>query len=178
MSELPSVTLVLGGARSGKSAYAENLIGGLKHPVYLATAEANHGDDANGEMAARIAEHRERRGPQWRTLEEPLDLAAALSRHAGSPVLVDCLTLWLANILAAGRDVDAELDALADCLAGLAGPVVLVSNEVGQGIVPDNALARSYMDHAGRMNQRLAAAAHRVVLVHAGLPQILKDDSQ
>ena len=176
-SGLPCVTLVLGGARSGKSVYAENLIGDCDSPVYLATAEARHGDDRDGEMAARIAEHKKRRGGQWQTGEEPVDLAAALARHSGGPVLVDCLTLWLANIMAAGRDVDAELDVLTNCLQGLAGPVVLVSNEVGQGIVPDNALARSYMDHAGRMNQRIAAAAHRVVLVQAGLPQILKDET-
>lgn len=176
MNGLPRVTLVLGGARSGKSIYAENLIGDSGDPVYLATAEARHGDDQDGEMAARIAEHQKRRGPQWQTVEEPLDLAGALTAHTGLPVLVDCLTLWLANIMAAGLDVEAELEILAGCLKGLAGPVILVSNEVGQGIVPDNALARTYMDNAGRMNQRLAASANRVVLLHAGLPQILKDD--
>ena len=97
----PSVTLVLGGARSGKSAYAEGLIGGTGNPVYLATAEARHGDDDGGEMARRIQDHQNRRGPQWQTVEEPLDLAGVLKAHDGRPVLVDCLTLWLANILAA-----------------------------------------------------------------------------
>ncbi|NQV84651.1 MAG: bifunctional adenosylcobinamide kinase/adenosylcobinamide-phosphate guanylyltransferase [Rhodospirillales bacterium] len=175
VSPLPRVTLVLGGARSGKSLYSEGLFENSGGGIYLATAEARHADDLDGEMARRIAEHKSRRGPGWQTVEEPLDLAGALMAHAGSAVLVDCLTLWLSNIMMAGRDVEVELDALAGCLQGLAGPVVLVSNEVGQGIVPDNALARSYMDNAGRMNQRLAAAANRVVFVHAGLPQILKD---
>ncbi len=175
-SSMPRVTLVLGGARSGKSVYGENLIGGCESPVYLATAEAGHGDDQDGEMAARIAEHQKRRGPRWQTVEEPLDLAGALSAHAHLPVLVDCLTLWLANIMAAGLDVKAELDTLDGCLKELAGPVILVSNEVGQGIVPDNALGRAYMDNAGRMNQRIATCAGRVVVIHAGLPQMLKDE--
>ncbi len=169
---LPSVTLVLGGARSGKSLYAENLMETHSPRIYLATAEA--GDK---EMAARIAEHQKRRGPGWQTVEEPLDLAGALAAHSspGQPVLVDCLTLWLSNVMAAKLDADAEVGALVDCLDTLLGPVVFVSNEVGMGIVPDNALARSYMDHAGRMNQRLAASAQRVVMMSAGLPQILKD---
>jgi len=175
-SPLPRITFVLGGARSGKSLYAETLIGNMENPVYLATAEARHADDKDGEMARRIAEHKKRRGPQWQTVEEPLDLAGALSAQTGSPVLVDCLTLWLANIMAAGLDLEGEMEALAKCLEGLAGPVILVSNEVGQGIVPDNVLGRTYMDNAGRMNQRVASCADRVVVMHAGLPQILKDD--
>ncbi|MBT3306391.1 MAG: bifunctional adenosylcobinamide kinase/adenosylcobinamide-phosphate guanylyltransferase, partial [Alphaproteobacteria bacterium] len=124
-SPLPPVTLVLGGARSGKSRYSEGLFedsGG----VYLATAEARHADDRDGEMARRISEHQNRRGPEWQTVEEPLDLVGELTAHGIGPVLVDCLTLWLSNIMAAGRDVDGGLDALAGCLAGLAGPVVLV----------------------------------------------------
>ncbi len=169
---LPPVTLVLGGARSGKSLYAESLVETHSPRIYLATAEAG-----DGEMAARIAEHQKRRGPGWQTVEEPLDLTGALNAHSQpqQPVLVDCLTLWLSNVMAAAGDADAETQALVDCLGALPGPVVLVSNEVGMGIVPDNALARSYMDHAGRMNQRLAASAQRVVLMSAGLPQILKD---
>jgi len=173
--DLPRVTLVLGGARSGKSLYGENLIGDSGNPIYLATAEARHSDDRDGEMAQRITEHQKRRGPQWQTVEEPLDLAGALKANTGHPVLVDCLTLWLANIMAADLDLEAELEGLSKCLEGLEGPVILVSNEVGQGIVPDNALGRAYMDNAGRMNQRLAASADRVVILHAGLPQILKD---
>ncbi len=163
----PAVTLVLGGARSGKSAYAEVLLGG---GTYLATAEAG-----DAEMAARIAAHRARRGEAWRTVEEPLELAAALAKCEG-PVLVDCLTLWLTNIMQAGRDVDAEVQALVAALQELAGPVVLVSNEVGQGIVPDNALAREFRDRAGRLNQEVAAVAGRVVLVAAGLPLVLKGE--
>ena len=169
---LPPVTLVLGGGRSGKSRYAEGLVEFLAPRIYLATAEAG-----DAEMAARIEEHRKRRGPGWETIEEPLDLANALGAHSrpGQPVLVDCLTLWLANIMAAGRDVEAETGALVEALTTLAGPVVLVSNEVGLGIVPDNALARAYMDNAGRMNQAVAATAQRVVAMHVGLAQILKE---
>ena len=174
---LPPVTFVLGGARSGKSLYAEGLVEGAGGGragggLYLATAEAG-----DAEMAARIEEHKKRRGPDWTTIEEPLDLTVALNRHAAPerPVLVDCLTLWLSNVMAAGRDVESEIRALVDCLGGLPGPVVLVSNEVGMGIVPDNALARAYMDNAGRMNQAVAAAAQRVVSVTAGLPRILKE---
>ena len=172
ISKLPAVTLVLGGARSGKSLYAEKLLDKYTGKVYLATAEAG-----DAEMAARIEEHKKRRGPGWETIEEPLDLADALGAHArpGVPVLVDCLTLWLANIMAADRDAEAETGALVEALTTLAGPVVLVSNEVGLGIVPDNALARAYMDNAGRMNQAVAAAAARVVVMHAGLAHSLKE---
>ena len=169
---LPPVTLVLGGARSGKSLYAENLLNTHANKIYLATAAA--GDT---EMAARIEEHRLRRGPDWETVEEPLDLAAWLAGHSKgeTPVLVDCLTLWLSNIMAAGREVKTDIDALIDGLGSCAAPVVLVSNEVGLGIVPDNALARAYMDNAGRLNQAVAAAADRVVVMHAGLAHVLKD---
>ncbi len=165
---------MLGGARSGKSRYAETLVrdSGLSG-VYLATAEAG-----DVEMAARIRHHRARRGPDWRTIEEPLDLAGALARAArpGQAVLVDCLTLWLANLMAAARDIAAEREALLAGLEGLAGPVVLVSNEVGQGIVPDNALARRFRDETGLLHQAIAARADRVVFLVAGLPQILKGD--
>ena len=173
---LPRLTLVLGGARSGKSRYGEGLIeASLKsgdRAVYLATAEAG-----DAEMTARIAEHKQRRGRAWLTLEEPLDLAQAIGRHAGpaSPLLVDCLTLWLSNVMAADRDAGAEIAGLVQALGRAAGPVVLVSNEVGQGVVPDNALARFFADNAGRMNQEVAAAAGRVVLMSAGLPLTLKD---
>ncbi len=137
---LPSVTLVLGGARSGKSAYAEKLVEDKGSGVYLATAEAG-----DGEMTERIRRHRRRRGDRWTTVEEPLDLADALARNAapGRPVLVDCLTLWLSNIMAAERDVAAETEALVKGLARLPGPVVLVSNEVGLGIVPATELGRA-----------------------------------
>lgn len=169
---MPERILVLGGQRSGKSRHAEALViaSGLA-PVYLATATA--GDD---EMTARIATHRERRGGAWRTVEEPLDLPAALLRESGPGfhVLADCLTVWLSNLMGEGRDIDAEGDALVAALARVTGPVVLVSNEVGLGIVPDNALARRYADALGILNQKAAAAADRVVLMAAGLPLVLK----
>ena len=174
-TRLPSVTLVLGGARSGKSYYAESLLVSFKNPIYLATAEAYHTDDQDGEMANRIAEHKKRRGPHWRTIEEPINLIGLLNNHASTPVMVDCMTLWLANIMSAGLIVEKELDALAKCLKVLNGPLILVSNEVGQGIIPDNSLARSYADSAGLMNQRLAACADQLVVMHAGIPQILKE---
>jgi adenosylcobinamide kinase/adenosylcobinamide-phosphate guanylyltransferase len=173
VASLPPITLVLGGARSGKSAYAEGLIvpGAGTPGLYLATAAAG-----DAEMAARIAHHRARRGAAWTTLEEPLALADALSRHARAdrPILVDCLTLWVSNLMHAGHDVAAATEALVAALPTLAGPVVFVSNEVGNGIVPDNALARQFRDAAGRLNQAVAAAAQCVVLVTAGLPLVLK----
>lgn len=166
------VTLVLGGARSGKSRYAEALIAGLcaQQAVYVATAEAG-----DAEMQARIAEHRARRGASWLTRETPLDLIGALDEAGARPVLVDCLTLWVANLMQQGRDVAEAGARLAAALARARAPVVLVSNEVGLGIVPDNALARAFRDHAGRLNQRLAQAADRVVFIAAGLPLILKE---
>ena len=178
---LPSLTLVLGGARSGKSAYAESVVAGHAAPVYLATCPASSlADDA--EMAERIRRHRERRGDAWTTVEEPLDLIAAIAAHRrpGAAILVDCATLWLSNLMAAERDVDAEGDRLAAALAASApdaAPVVVVASEVGFGIVPDNALARRFRDHAGRLNQRLAAVARRVVLVAAGIPLVIKETS-
>ncbi len=170
---LPPLTLVLGGARSGKSRYAEGLIGD-RPAVYVATAQAY--DD---EMRDRLAAHRARRGPNWTTVEEPLDLPGALARLADDrPVLVDCLTLWLSNLLLAERDIEAEAGRLLDGLSACPGPVVLVSNEVGLGIVPDNALARRFRDHAGTLHQRLGQLAHSVVFVAAGLPLMLKQVDQ
>ncbi len=166
-----SISLVLGGARSGKSALAERLtLASGANPLYIATADA--WDD---EMRARIAEHRARRdGLGWETCEAPLTLAAALSAEPDRPVLVDCLTLWLTNHLLAEHDLDAEADALLAALQARKGPVVLVANEVGLGIVPDNALARRFRDAAGRLNQRVAQSADLVVLTAAGLPLVLK----
>lgn len=169
---LPPLTLVLGGARSGKSRYAETLVESRKGTcVYLATAEA--GDE---EMAARIREHRARRGARWRTEEVPLDLVGGLRATTGKDryVLVDCLTLWLSNLMAAGRDIDAETEALIAALLTLGGPAVLVANEVGLGIVPENALARRFRDGAGRLNQAVAGVAQSVVFVAAALPMHLK----
>lgn len=169
---LPRVTLVLGGARSGKSAFAERLAMTAGRAIYLATG---HAGDA--EMAARIAAHQARRGTGWSTLEEPLDLVEALAaaRAPDRAVLVDCLTLWLANLMHAGRDAAAETERLGAALARGACPVVLVANEVGLGIVPDNALARRFRDAAGHLHQRIAAAADRVVFLAAGLALTLKD---
>jgi adenosylcobinamide kinase/adenosylcobinamide-phosphate guanylyltransferase len=171
-STLPPLTLVLGGARSGKSHYAESLVAALPPPwIFVATAEAG-----DAEMAERIAVHRVRRGAGWRTVEAPHDLAAALAAADGhAPALVDCLTLWLSNRLLAEADVEAETVRLEAALAGRHAPAVLVSNEVGLGIVPDNALARRFRDLQGRLNQRMAARAGRVVLMVAGLPLVVKD---
>ncbi len=169
----PAVCLVLGGARSGKSAVAEGQVlqSGLE-PVYLATAEAR-----DGEMADRIARHRARRGQVWTTIEEPLELTDTLIAEARPDriILVDCLTLWLSNLMGAERDPVAEGDRLAVALADAAGPIVLVSNEVGQGIVPDNALARRFRDEAGLIHLKVAAVAGRVLFVTAGITQTLKD---
>lgn len=167
----PGLTLVLGGARSGKSRFAEGLVTALPPPwLYVATAQA-----LDAEMADRIADHQGRRAAGWDTAEAPLDLVAALdAAPPGRPVLVDCLTLWLSNVLLAGRDVEAESARLADRLARPSGPLVAVANEVGLGVVPDNALARRFRDAAGWLNQRVAAVAGRVVLTVAGLPVEVK----
>jgi adenosylcobinamide kinase/adenosylcobinamide-phosphate guanylyltransferase len=161
---------VLGGARSGKSAYAERLLeAGEGALVYLATGQAR-----DAEMAERIARHRARRGPRWRTVEAPLDLAMTL-QTAGAPVLLDCLTLWLSNRMAADGDLDAAEEELLAALGKARLPMAVVSNEVGLGIVPANALARAFQDRLGRLNQRVAALADRVVFLAAGLPLVLKD---
>jgi adenosylcobinamide kinase/adenosylcobinamide-phosphate guanylyltransferase len=166
---LPRLTLVLGGARSGKSRYGEELVGRTAPPwTYVATAEA-----WDTEMAERIAYHRARRDARWQTLDAPLYLAAAVAGLTG-PALVDCLTLWLSNVMLAGRDVDAESEALLAALACAPGPLVVVSNEVGLGIVPDTPLGRAFRDAQGRLNQRVAAAADRVIFMAAGLPLNLK----
>ncbi len=166
--DLPCLTLVLGGARSGKSRHAEALVTAMPPPwVYVATAQAF--DD---EMRARIARHRAGRAGGWRTVEEPIDLAGALATNA--PALVDCLTLWLTNLMLGERDVMAATRALEAALAARATPTVLVSNEVGLGIVPDSALGRAFRDAAGTLHQRLAARADRVVFMVAGLPMVVK----
>lgn len=169
---LPRLTLVLGGARSGKSRYAEELLAGVSPPwIYVATAEA-----LDEEMRERIAHHRARRDPRWRTVDAPRDLTGALLGldTAGQPVLVDCLTLWLSNTMLADQDVEAACETLADVLARVPGPLVVVSNEVGFGIVPDTPLGRRFRDAQGWLNQAVARVAERVVLVAAGLPLVLK----
>lgn len=175
--DLPQATLVLGGARSGKSKYAEDLVeasdasGGI---VYIATAQAY--DD---EMRDRISIHRRRRGKRWSTMDSPIDLNTALKSDAccSRAVLVDCLTLWITNLMMAGKNVPREIDELCVIIPSLTARVVFVSNEVGQGIVPDNEMAREFRDYAGLAHQQLAAVCNRVVFVTAGLPQTLKDES-
>lgn len=185
------VSLILGGARSGKSARALALAGDGPR-TFVATAEA-----LDDEMAERIARHRTERGDGWRVIEEPLDLAPVLAAHRQGVMVVDCLTLWLSNVMHAGRDPVTETGLLLDALPGEAPDdehfvwrgdqqieederqhppprIVMVSNEVGLSITPENALARRFRDEQGRLNQRMAAAADHVELVVAGLPLMLK----
>lgn len=167
-----SILLVLGGARSGKSRYAQARAEALGQTrIFVATAEAY--DD---EMRDRIARHRADRAQGWETVEVPIDLAGAVSGHSQSDtvLLVDCLTLWTSNMLLADHDIPAATEALIAALRRAPGPVILVANEVGLGIVPENALARRFRDAAGTINQKVAAAADEVVFVAAGLPLKLK----
>lgn len=175
---LPALTLVLGGARSGKSSFAERLC--LDHcraantdkAIYVATAEA--GDQ---EMQSRIAQHQQRRGLAWHTIEEPLNLIGIITRQSNphQPILIDCLTLWLSNLMQKDRSISQERDDLLKAFQDRTlPPVVMVSNEVGLGIVPDNQLARRFRDEAGWLNQKIAAVADRVILITAGLPLSLK----
>ncbi|MEM9027030.1 MAG: bifunctional adenosylcobinamide kinase/adenosylcobinamide-phosphate guanylyltransferase [Pseudomonadota bacterium] len=171
--------LVLGGARSGKTRRALEIAEQKSSRVYIATAEAF--DD---EMAARIARHKAERGPGWSTIEAPLELATAigdLSRDAeriaqsdDTVIVVDCLTLWLSNLMLAERDVENETQALIDALGACPIPSVLVSNEVGWGIVPTSQLGRAFRDRQGQLNQALAGVVGAVELVVAGLPMTLK----
>jgi adenosylcobinamide kinase/adenosylcobinamide-phosphate guanylyltransferase len=171
LSEDRRLTFLIGGARSGKSAHAEVLTTAYPPPwTYIATAQAF--DD---EMRERIALHRNRRSESWETVEAPHDLAAALDAVLdGQPVLVDCLTLWLTNRMLAEADLETECSRLERVLRAPRGPWFVVSNEVGLGIVPDNPLARRFRDAAGRLNQRVAARADRVVFMVAGLPMQVK----
>lgn len=172
---MAKVVFITGGARSGKSRLAESLAEGFGTPLcYIATGEAR-----DEEMAVRIAAHRARRGNGWQTVEEPIRLMEALKAAEGrfQAVLVDCVTLWLTNLLLSHEDADqalAEVQALAALLPELTIPIVLVSNEVGMGIVPDNSLARSFRDLAGTANQTLAAAADEVYVTFSGIPLKLK----
>jgi adenosylcobinamide kinase / adenosylcobinamide-phosphate guanylyltransferase len=165
-----NLTLVLGGARSGKSRYAESLITAGQPPwTYIATAEA--GDE---EMAARIKAHRQRRLSCWRTIEAPRDVAAVLAEYESAPVLIDCLTLWLSNLVLAQADLEGEISRLEKALRAMKAHVVLVANEVGLGIVPEHPLGRQFRDWQGVLNQRMAAQADRVILMVAGLPLAVK----
>jgi len=164
-------TLVLGGARSGKSVYAEKLLENSSRPmVYIATGEAR-----DEEMSARIALHQARRGQDWQTIEAPLDICAALAQvKPDGIILLDCVTLWVSNLMAAERDVEKEVQKFCALLADLPCDVVVVSNEVGLGIVPDNALARRFRDEAGRANQMIADACDKVVFIAAGQAMVMK----
>jgi adenosylcobinamide kinase/adenosylcobinamide-phosphate guanylyltransferase len=166
-----TIILITGGARSGKSVRAEaRALSFPGKPVYIATAEA-----LDAEMRERIANHRARRGGAWLERETPLELVTALPEtDGGGARLVDCLTLWLSNLLHAGRDWRREAAALADALGNQKSPVVLVTNEVGLGIVPDNSLARQFRDAAGIVNQMIARTASEVEFVVAGLPMRVK----
>jgi adenosylcobinamide kinase/adenosylcobinamide-phosphate guanylyltransferase len=165
------VTLVLGGARSGKSRQAVDLAMQSPPPwVMIATAEAR-----DQEMQRRIARHREERGPGWLTVEAPIDVAGAVAEApAVAALVVDCLTLWLSNLMLGGHDIDQETARLGDALAARRAPTILVGNEVGLGIVPDTALGRDFRDRAGALNQNIGARADRVVLMVAGIPMTVK----
>ena len=163
---------VIGGARSGKSRYAQSRAeaSGLAR-LFVATAQA-----FDEEMKDRIARHRADRAEGWETIEAPIDLAGTIEREARADrvLLIDCLTLWVTNLLLSGRDIGAAAEELTAVMARARGPLILVSNEVGWGIVPENALARRFRDEAGFVNQRIAAAVHEVQLIAAGLPLRLK----
>lgn len=167
-NRLANLSLVLGGARSGKTAFAERLTECLGPTrCYIATAEAR-----DAEMAERIALHQADRGNGWLTNEAPLNIAPALAAGPGA-VMVDCLTMWLSNLMEAGRDIDAETDTFLEAVEN--GPqVICVSNEIGMGLVPETAIGRKFRDAQGRLNQRIAARAGRVAFVAAGLPIFLK----
>lgn len=176
---MTGIIYVCGGARSGKTGYAQKIVeemaaGQGLAKIYVATAQA-----WDEEMADRIKRHQGERGPDWQTAEAPMDLPAKILELSNPEtiLLVDCLTLWLTNILLAERDIDAERIALVAAIEGAKGPVVVVSNEVGMGIVPENALARRFRDEAGWVNQAVANTADKAVLVASGLPVILKDNN-
>ncbi|MCX2722835.1 bifunctional adenosylcobinamide kinase/adenosylcobinamide-phosphate guanylyltransferase [Roseibium salinum] len=172
----PRATLVLGGARSGKSRFAETLAekSGLQK-VYVATGAA-----LDAEMADRIAAHRHQRGAAWHTIEEQFDLKGVLLRESRPDrvVLVDCLTLWLSNLTFSEKDVGAQTAQLCQVLPRLEGTCIFVSNEIGMGIVPENGLSRSFRDAQGRLNQSMAQACSQVVFVAAGLPLLMKPNTQ
>ena len=171
-----TTTLILGGAKSGKSYVAEKLALSATEkgarPTYIATAQA-----FDEEMSGKIKQHRDRRGNKWHTVEAALKLPEAIS-STSSPkraILVDCLTLWLSNLIHVGLDAAQEFDKLIEAIENARGPLILVSNEVGQGIVPNNQLARRFRDLAGELNQVCAISCDKVIFVVAGLPQILKE---
>lgn len=171
-----TISLILGGARSGKSAYAEHLAQQCpkdinSKQIYIATAEIHDPD-----MFSRIKAHQERRGQDWKTIEQPLEIADSINSLANKNtiILVDCLTIWLSNLMQETRDIIKETEHLIATIEKTDGQIIFVSNEVGLSIVPENKLARDFRDEQGILNQKLAKAADHVVLVTAGLPLILK----
>lgn len=169
---MAKITLVVGGTRSGKSAFAENYVLSVhKQPVYLATAEI-----FNEEMKKRVETHQSRRQSNWINVEEPVDILKALQHHnsADKIILVDCLSVWLGNLMEHHLDVEQEMANLVDGLAAIEVETVIVASEVGLGIVPENKLARDFSDYAGALNQKIAAIAANVFFVAAGLPLRLK----
>jgi adenosylcobinamide kinase/adenosylcobinamide-phosphate guanylyltransferase len=160
---------ILGGARSGKSRFAERVLAGFASKTYIATAQGF--DD---EMRERILAHQARRNESWSTADAPIHLSQAIESAAGQPVLVDCLTLWLTNLMLAEHDIEAATEGLVATLKTAPGPLVLVSNEVGLGLVPDTPLGRRFRDAQGRLNQTVAANVDTAVFVAAGLPMTLK----
>lgn len=170
------ITFILGGARSGKSIFAEHLAEKSdKNLIYVATAERH-----DVEMVKRIALHQSRRSDRWRIIEEPYDIADVIGRqtHPDSILLVDCLTLWLSNLMCTAKDVMPYFVSLISSLENIEGPVMLVANEVGLSIVPENNLARVFRDEAGRLNKAVASAASDVIFMAAGLPMSLKKDGK
>ena len=168
---MKNLTLILGGASSGKSAFAERLaLSKDLIPVYLATGRA-----MDGEMSDKIIRHQARRGPEWQLIEAPLDAKIALSAFSENHVvLLDCLTLWLSNHLELGHNIETETEALLSAISASRATVIAVSNEIGLGLVPSTPLGRSFRDAQGRLNQRFAEAASAVTFIAAGLPLSLK----
>ena len=172
MTPLPRTTLILGGARSGKSLFAENVLEHYTQKTYLATAVAH-----DNEMKKRVEKHRARRGPGWQTIEESTDIADVISTQGekGIPLLLDCLTLWAMNLLSTGHNHQQEVKRLLDTLERIAGPVVMVSNEIGLGVIPETELSRLFVDLQGDINQAVAEVSDSVIFVAAGLPIVMKN---
>lgn len=170
---LSKLTLVLGGRRSGKSAFAEKLLQGQQNCVYIATAYQNPMDM---EMIERIAFHQKRRNQKWQTIEESYDLVSVLERYkkSGTVILIDCLSMWISNLLFKGQDILKEIEKLDQTLAGHPAYIVCVSSEVGLSVVPDNQLSRLFADFLGDLNQTIAQRAEQVYCLIAGLPILLK----
>ncbi|MBM08257.1 MAG: bifunctional adenosylcobinamide kinase/adenosylcobinamide-phosphate guanylyltransferase [Magnetovibrio sp.] len=171
VTSLARSTLILGGARSGKSLFAENMFEQYEQKTYLATALAR-----DNEMKKRIQIHQARRNSKWKTVEESIDIANVISSHSkkNCPILIDCLTFWAMNLLSNGCNHKKEVKRLLDTLQESAGPVVLVSNEIGLGVIPENELSRRFVDLQGEINQAVAQASDCVILVAAGLPIMMK----